>query len=148
VEIQGLDHVGWPLPLVSVAFDLVQHIKSLMALVKIAQQEKQQHSADQEKCYANTIHSLDTVIGYQRHVRNKRPYVAIKGVLIISQVKRRRYGLKVGGALSSGQLEDGPAGGGKGGASCGRVVPALPTGWRVAAGKQTALRKEGGRSGV
>jgi hypothetical protein len=40
---------------------------------------------------------LDTVIGYRRHVRTKRPYGAIKSVLIISQVKRRRYRLKLGG---------------------------------------------------
>jgi hypothetical protein len=79
-----MDHFGWPLPLLSVAFDLVQRVKSLNALVKIAQQENEQHTADQEQCYANTIRSLDTVIGCWRHVRNKRPYVAIKSVLIKS----------------------------------------------------------------
>jgi len=45
-------------------------MKSLNALVKIAEQEKEQHAADQEQCYANTMRSLDTVIGYRHHVRN------------------------------------------------------------------------------
>ena len=106
VEIQCLDHVGWPLPSVSVAFDLLQCIKSLNAFIEIAQQENEQHSADQEQCYANTIRSLDTVIGYRRHVRNKKPYVAIRSVLIISQVKRRWYRLRPGGPHH--HLETGP----------------------------------------
>ena len=63
VEIQRLDHVGWPLPMIPLAFDLVQRIKSLNALVKVAQQEKQQYRTHHEQCYANTIRSLD--IGYR-----------------------------------------------------------------------------------
>ena len=58
-EIQRLDHVGGALPMVALAFDLVQRMESVSALVKIAQQENQQHSADQEQSYPNTICLLD-----------------------------------------------------------------------------------------
>ena len=71
VKIQRLDHVGWPLPLVSLAFHSSQSIKSLNALIELAEQEKQQHCAHHEHCYANTIRSLGTVIGYGDHLRNR-----------------------------------------------------------------------------
>ena len=70
VEIQRLDHVGWPLPMISLAFDLLQRIESLNALVEVAQQEKKQYRAHYEQCYAYTIRSLDTGIGDRYHVRD------------------------------------------------------------------------------
>ena len=90
VEIQCLNHIGWPLPLVTLAFDLVQRIKSLNALVKIAQQEKQQHTADQEQCYANTIRSLDSVIGYRHHVRDGNSLTQISDSRVPNKESRLR----------------------------------------------------------
>jgi len=55
--------------MISLPFDLVQRTESLNALVEVGQQQKQQHSADKEQCYANTIGSLDLAIGYWQHVR-------------------------------------------------------------------------------
>ena len=55
--------------MISLTFDLVQRINSLNALVKITQEEKQQYRTHNEQCYANTIRSLDSAIGYRRHAR-------------------------------------------------------------------------------
>jgi hypothetical protein len=57
--------------MISLPFDLVQSTESLNALVEVGQQQKQQHSTDQEQCYANTIRSLDLAIGYWQHVRER-----------------------------------------------------------------------------
>ncbi|MGC2768395.1 MAG: hypothetical protein WB607_23025 [Candidatus Acidiferrum sp.] len=71
-EIQRLDYIGWTLPMVSLAFDSAQRMESLNALVEIAQQDKQQHSSDQEQCNPNTIGSLDPVIGDRHHERERK----------------------------------------------------------------------------
>ena len=62
------DYVGWPLPMISLAFDLVQRTKSLKALVKVAQQENEHSGTHHEQCYANTIGWLNMGIGDQHHV--------------------------------------------------------------------------------
>ena len=69
MDIQRLNHIGWPLPMIPLTFDVIQRIKSLNALVKIAQEEKKQYRTHHEQCYANTIRSLDSAIRYRRHVR-------------------------------------------------------------------------------
>ena len=69
VDIQRPNHIGWPLPMIPLTFDVIQRIKSLNALEKVAQDEKQKCRSHHEQCHANTIRSLDFAIGYPWHAR-------------------------------------------------------------------------------
>jgi hypothetical protein len=54
----------------------------------VAEREKQQHNADQEQCYANTIRSLDTDIGYRHHAPKQNGLTPISRLFGLPQEPR------------------------------------------------------------
>jgi hypothetical protein len=58
------------------------------AVSMVAEREKQQHNADQEECYANTIPSLDTDIGYRKDARKQNGLTPILRLFGLPQKPR------------------------------------------------------------